>query len=570
MSTRLESIIHTKTAYARNPQMRFKVLFAMLVAAVGAECLLAGTIAFYPFTEGESGSSALSTELLNSVDPAKFKGTSIATYPGQNLDGVKFSDDIPGMYLFDGTGFKEEPYVDSFGSIQIWGRKNADGTALNNTSSATVSFENLAKELSTNSSWTIEFFHKINKSDFVGEATLVAFDAGYSIEGVSGALSVFFSDVKGLRGRLGTNASPGGTALFYLHGALNDMRGVWSHFALTYNGATGVMTLFHNHVNKSTATFAAGAAAEHAAMLFGNKSFRGKICALRVSDRVLAASEMLYASDNPTQTDRQVWDLPVEGIVGATVESEHAFVDGEAPVYAARRQMNVVDGGVVVGVTSNCAHLVTTSKTSSSETFARGPGLKVSKNTVSETLSGSFTMEGFFKFDAAEWERKIGSLVIGGVAESRKRMTIMGQAWVNGNRNQLWAFGLSRASAGNGYNPRIDCVYYDVGSGSVVSTAISPSAVTLTVDGNWHRYVVTYSQPTHTFVCYEDDREILRTTLPGDLVFEYQGDWYVGAKLGNHPFEGYVDSIRLSRGVLPTSAFRTMERIYKGITISYR
>ena len=541
-----------------------KAILAMFAAAVGVECLQAGTIAFYPFTDGDSGSSALRTDLLNSVDPSRFVGTATNW---TNMAGVKFSDDLPGRYLFDGSGYKEATYVDSYASIEIYGQTNANGTAYGN--SAYVRFVDLAKALSTNSSWTVEFYHKAAIGDFsLDSNNLISFNAGYSFNGVSGSLKINFSNYKGFRGAMDSNYTPGGKTLFYLVDQLTEMRGVWHHFALTYNGT--IMTLYHDHASKMSVEFTAGEAAEHAALVWGSGyKHRGKICALRVSDRALKSYEMLHASDNPTLVDRVVWDLPVEGVAGAAVESEHAVAGGGVdPVYAARRQMKVVDDGVVVGITSNCAHLVTTSKASKDETYASGPGLQVLKSSVADRLDGSFTMEGFFKFDATEWERKVGSFVVDGVTEPRIRMTIMGQDWSNGSRNQLWTFGFNRSSSSEVYVPRIDC-NYNAEDGTVTAVTRMSSA-TLTVDGNWHRYVVTYDHSTYTFVCYEDDREILRTTLPGALSFTYQGDWLVGTGIGSHPFEGYVDSIRLSRGVLPTSAFRAMEKVPTGFVISFQ
>ena len=173
-------------------------------------------------------------------------------------------------------------------------------------------------------------------------------------------------------------------------------------------------------------------------------------------------------------------------------------------------------------------------------------------------------MEGYFKFDNVSWERKVSDLVIDGVAESRKRMTIMGQQWSTDGRNQLWAFAFDKSS--DAYKPRIDCVC-DVGGTLTPVTKIGTTS--LSADGKWHRYVVTYSQPTLTFVCYEDGNEVFSTELPGDLSFANQGDWLVGTQLGNHPFEGQVDAVRLSRGVLPLSAFRTMERIPVGVLITF-
>ena len=541
------------------------VTLAAFVSATAS--LQAGTIAFYPFTEGEPGTSALDTTLANAVDEAKFGGISTATYNG--LSGVRFSEDVPGAYLFDGSGFKESTYVGSFGSIDVWGRTNSSGGALNGTSSATVAFDGLAEALSTYGSWTIEFFHKPAVAEFLagGSSRLVAFDAGLSVRGESGTLSIYFPTAAGdgFRGMVAENANPGGTPLFYLQSALGDMRGSWNHFALTYDGSTGTMKLYHNYVHKSTDTFVAGTAPEGAALSFANGGVRGKYCAFRVSDRVLAASEMLHASDNPTQLDRLVWDLPLEGVAGEAVASDNAAVaNGVEPRYVTRRPMRIVENGVVTGVTSNAVQLTVTPKSSSSQVFATGPGLKVLKSSVADALDESFTMEGYFKFDNASWEQKVSGLVIDGVAESRKRMTIMGQQWSSTGRNQLWVFAFDKTSAG--YRPRIDCVCNISGT----LTAVTRTGTTLlATDGKFHRYVVTYSQPTCTFVCYEDDNEVFRTELPGDLSFANQGDWLVGTQLGNHPFEGEVDSVRLSRGVLPRSAFRTMERIPVGVLITF-
>lgn len=545
-----------------------KVLLAMFAAAVGVDCLQAETIAFYPFDEGASGSSALSTDLLNSVDSTKFKGASTATYSG--LSGVKFSDDVPGAYLFDGSGFKESPYVASFGSIEVWGRKKTDGSgaALNDTSSASVSFGDLAKELSTNDSWTVEFFHKPAVEEFCagGKAKLIAFDSGLSVRNVGGVLSVYFPTASGdgLRGKMDDNASPGGSTLFNLTSSLDDMRGSWNHFALTYDGPTGVMKLYHNHVQKKSDTFSAGTAPEEgAAVLFANGAVRGKYCAFRVSDKALNASEMLYASDNPTQVDRLVWDLPLEGVPGAAVSSGNAYVDtdGVQPRYVARRQMKIVESGVGTGITSNAVQLTVTPKSSGSAVFATGPGLKVLKSSVEVPLDGSFTMEGYFKLDKASWEGK----VIDVQGEARKRVTIMGQKWITEGRNQLWSLAFEKSN--DGYRPRIDCTCNVDGT----ATAVTRNGSTLlSLDGKWHRYVVRYSQPTCTFDFYEDDSMVFQGNLPGDLFWANQGNWLVGTQLGSHPFEGQVDSLRLSRGVLPPNAFRTMERVPTGFCITFR
>lgn len=147
-------------------------------------------------------------------------------------------------------------------------------------------------------------------------------------------------------------------------------------------------------------------------------------------------------------------------------------------------------------------------------------------------------------------------------------MTIMGQDWVSDGRGQLWSLRFDRASSTGKYTPAIDAVY--VNDGGAATTFYKSSATAVTTDGKWHRYVVTYDQDSMTFVCYEDDQIILTATMPGKLMFENQGNWYVGTDLGNHPFEGEVDAVRLTRGVLPLSKFRVLERVPSGLLILFR
>lgn len=523
-------------------------------------------VAFYPFCDGVSGAAAHTKTLTNAVDGTRFAVTS--SIYAKDLSGVRFSDDVPGKYLFDGTGFKETRFVESYASVEVWGRKTAAGAAFNGTSAAELDFAGLATELAAHDSWTVEFFYKMNSGDFLNMSDLIAFDAGYSFNGVSGLLGLGFytsSGATSYRAQIAGNYNPGGSTLFYKDPG-DSVKDTWHHLALVFNGETGVMTLYHDHSSKSTATFAKGeAAADKALILSRQKGMRGKYCALRVTGRALTAKEMLHASDCPTQVEAKIFDYPLEGAVGSAVESDKAVVDGSvSPVYTQRRPLaNMVEEGLVTGTSSNGVCLSVTPKAAGA-TFATGPGIKCLKSGVSPALDGSFTMEGYFKFNRAVWEEK----VITGKSESRPRMTIMGQDWVSDGRGQLWSLRFDRASSTGKYTPAIDAVY--VNDGGAATTFYKSSATAVTTDGKWHRYVVTYDQDSMTFVCYEDDQIILTATMPGKLMFENQGNWYVGTDLGNHPFEGEVDAVRLTRGALPLSKFRVLERVPSGLLMLLR
>lgn len=135
------------------------VLFPMVACAAFDD----NTIAFYPFKDGEVGSSALTTGVKNALDAAKFAGT----FEGEG--SVTFSDERPGDYLFTNFNYGASCVYEKPGSLYF----APDADKKNGVKLSFADIVNKLVEIGAGAGnaidaekWTIEFFYKFdNKCD---------------------------------------------------------------------------------------------------------------------------------------------------------------------------------------------------------------------------------------------------------------------------------------------------------------------------------------------------------------------------------------------------------------------
>lgn len=298
----------------------------------------ADTMAFYPFSEGVDESPV--TTSYNAVNAERFpaKATNHST-----TDGVRFSDDVPGDYIFANESAKMPLYAaGEYRSVRF--PNNYDPTASVTTnqyglrSCSTMLGASLLKltdtfsEIKTNTTdWTVEFFFKTDipygpqcifaTGDVVNKA--VTADGTENFAGV-----ILCDEATDGCGRLAVSMGKGQTGSKFVNPALswNAMSnrgksqslvdGLWRHCAVRYNNTTQKIDVLLNY---GVVTGSAGldykidrAAEKLNNMMFGairdfqgswsGSQFVGKIAAVRITKRFLEPSELMRAGDTADQS----------------------------------------------------------------------------------------------------------------------------------------------------------------------------------------------------------------------------------------------------------------------------
>ena len=264
-----------------------------------------GVLAFYPFDDGTVGTSAVGTnKVCDAVNPVHCPG-----HVGKASSGspsITWDNDRPGTYIYAGKNAWNPIYV-SPGSIHV-----TSGTT---GASGTIKFYGLGADLNAcrGKGHTIEYFMKLDDSDFTSTGWSLRYSAGYFYEGEAGkpfTLYIPFSMAysEGRQFRYSIGAYNGGHALsptlpFYF------WDGRWHHVAVVqYNDVTagegGAVTtnravrLYVDGTGYNSLSFD-GIAESVASGDFelGNYVHHGKYSCLKVTNRALSPEEFLYATD---------------------------------------------------------------------------------------------------------------------------------------------------------------------------------------------------------------------------------------------------------------------------------
>lgn len=213
---------------------------ALTLASVSADT---ETFAFYSFRDGAAGESAVGV-VTNSVQEADSEETyeGMVTEAG-SLPHVVFSDDAPGLYVYETSHADAALLGDHPQSIQL-------GSGACEVSTGTLKIQSAGPRLSRchAGGFTIEFFFKISPEDtWSAWSAMFSFDCGYKFGSSRPSFFVYMpcDNASSLRHGLGGyNASAGLGGKSTLAYPLND--GKWHHFAAVESRSAGdpVLTLY--------------------------------------------------------------------------------------------------------------------------------------------------------------------------------------------------------------------------------------------------------------------------------------------------------------------------------------
>ena len=599
----------------RRVAKRYLPLGVLVVIALSLEAF-AADVAFYPFTEGAAGSDAIGTAVRNAVDSSTLGG-SVSLSKGMDATAT-FLDDVPGRYLYTNSTWTADSIYrsDVYQSVQLSWVTNKPGTVA---SGATVSFADLGPRLAGLDAWTVEFFFKFDellmssyRSNVVlgdDENIAICLENKYNSSNLNPGVRAFCGDVlaRSASATLSSNGENGKAML----------PGLWHHLAVSYRASDRQVTTTLDYEHSGTTTCTNENTFATKAFELGNGLTAARFAALRVTDRVLSADEMMRASDMPpsmeTMETRFHWSFEAEepGQSLGTVQNDAAWrravdgdgtnqytyaVDGKPPFaptgdgvvnpltysytdesigtlvmdnYAsnvtdvARAILESPDGELRDNKT--CAFTTVGPKNKSSDTFGKGPTFRMSDTNLLSTTD--FTAETYWKPDVEGWWA-----VLGNDASSRYRSSIFGVKGTFRNdvankipATYLWNISFNMNTSNFNFMCLIakpDGTFADFSDWN----EMGPLYRSMCNDGKMHHYAVVYrvsdpgndNNPTVRF--YIDRTEGMVYTLSAPIVDFgacYKDVAFVlGAQeLNNHPMQGWFDEVRYTARALSPSEF---------------
>ena len=547
------------------------------------------TVAFYPFNEQPAGTAAaVGGRFFNAIDFTKNYGKVASISGGQLL----YDDDAPGKYVFTNAAYGAVACVTNPQSLYF---------AKDSASSANVRFADLINEFVKNGEGTLEFFWKMKSEDTHEASWNATAYFGSPFADADGAPHTFRLYVP-LANRTDNNYKrsirlgiDNGVADALNYSYPNEIEDdLWHHIAVVHD-ANGVKVYCDYKPASENGKFVASA--YHAATLtdstpfdLGSGNYGGKVSCLRVSKRALPVKEMLHASSQPdyASPDVFVWrfdDKPDGGQFSGLVNSARthavlnpgiynnsgdqtangsvASLNGVNPTAASRRKI-IVDKDNGLSATNGCAvHMVSAPvdpSTYDKGTFANGMRLYAP---AEQSVTNSFTMEAFFRFDKKTWMRNIAPYY------SRDRMSLFGLT-TGGKAIYSWNLIMTVAKTDTP-NLALWVYYADGTTGTFTGSRLAKLA-----DNGWHHVALAYDEAANTMTIYLDYESYLSCSLAKPLYcFDGTGDLRQinvgsGGSLNNHPFEGWIDDVRLRRGVHPESSFFRAEGLGLGLMLMVR
>ena len=549
-----------------NPNMtnflRSAAFGVLLLTGAGTYAYDADTLAFYPFCDYPSGTDVTKRKsdtgnpmtFTNAVDDAKYLITATTdSYWGSLTAGGSYllvSDDVPGAYLVNGSGYvKEEPLAEHYQTADLHARPDAKSTH-----GVKMSLAGLASELSKYDEWTVECFIKVpTASDFASWPHVLKLDAGLTYNGTPTPVTVVatadtYSDNQ-WRVMLGSAYPINGHGAAYNSG--------WMHIALVCTATELKYFVNYKQVGAAATIAHAGPNEDQDVLVNPQPSWSGCVAGLRVKKVALTTDQMLRGSEYPHGMPETVFQWPLEGEVSASPTGDMlvavANSTGIEPVLAERRNGTVYEKDVKVRETLTAVSLTGVPKTGSG-IYGSGNCIKVPKDSM-EAVVGDFTMEAYVKFDYKTWRTKYAE------GENRPYVSIFWQDWYDSSgRNVIWSLQLRKRN--DIFYP---CIY---GYHTDWSSFLFEDFTTpVKMDNKWHHYAITYDYAAKTFEVFEDGVSLGTRTLTKQLYLSAQTqynkglnyDLMVGYGMACQPFEGLIDEVRYSRKVLTPAEFISVD-----------
>jgi len=610
---------------------RFSVFAAAILAlASGAS---AAEVAFYPFSEGNDGADAIGVALHNAVDPSSLSGSAVRN-KGDTATAT-FLDDIPGRYLYTNSVWRADAVysTNAFRSIQTSWFTNSWNWEIN--SATSIEFADLGARLAALDSWTVEFFFKFDALKMKnGKYSTYQYNVRF---GEDEQIYASFQDSpttegRGYSVRAFYAATAGNASIARLSNGDGIVPGMWHHMAVTYNGETRKIKAIIDYTHAGNERECSGdKSTDLKAFSLGNGVTAARFAALRVTDRVLSARELLRASDIPpddealetsfhwtfesntvgaplgTVTNEALWRVRY----GAPVTNQYAYaVDGQifrhsgdgvvTPYtftytdesigtltmdgYASNVTDRIRSGLVVpdkdMRPNTNCAFLVVGPKNASSEYFGKGPSFLMGDV---DLLTGSdFTAEMYWRPDIDGWKAVLGT-------DPRTRASIFGVkgAFKNGVSGSIttqyaWDLYLDMKSLGFTFQVIVGPVDGAYQQKSYAVPGMKTAYQAKCNNEHLQHYAVVYrvadastnNCPTVRFYIDHEECEVLTLSAPMvdfPACFKDGMAFSVGGNLNDHPMQGWFDEIRYTERALSPSEFLVLKRyVPRGTVIILR
>ena len=503
------------------------------VAAFGA--FDAKTIAFYPFTEGEDGESALGDGLLkNAVDPALYAGT--ATTADASASGLRFSSDVPGPCVVD----RSRVVATGVRSVQAYGTK-----------SATLALPGLASALSGHSEWTLEYFFKMNSDEYVDWSYMLKLNAGLTWNSSGGTLGLVPTQLgASLRVWFHPDSGLDDYPTGYL--PISGLKDSWNHLALTY--ADGNLKLYVQYKKVATVALAdAGSVAEQAVNLM-NGIWKGRVCAVRASSCVREEKDMLRAISQEVPAKRNLGADTLafypfdEGASGASLAGKTVFNAAEPTLHIGT--VTVTEGELLFDDDAPAKYVFTNAVAGASPWVTDPQSVYFKKNSAKGATidfgslmsalaqNGEGTLEFFWKMvpeDAFEADWKVS--------------VDMGQVFQDSGATSH-QFGLYIPVAKRTTPATIYQAQLRMGADNAASTGFNRDYGNLE-DGLWHHLAVVCSSEGVRLYCdYKAANAIGAATSTAYTLQSVSSA--IDLVLGNGAFGGKISCVRVSKRQLST------------------
>ena len=619
-------------------------LMAVAMVAAGAmfcRAVFAADVAFYPFSEGNDGDSAVGVTLQNAADPGTLSGTASQVKADTTATAI-FLDDVPGRYLYTNATWSADVIYrsDVFRSIQTSWVTNSYPSIISATS---VDFADLGARLSELDAFTVEYFFKFDAFLKVKGGAYHQYQSNV-LFGDGEMLTVCLQNKLDPTSFIGVRTHCGGVAARQSSGNLTSssspvpgreiVPGIWHHVASTYDRATRKINTILDYTHAGTAIACTSEVAfATAPFKLGNGVSAIRFAALRITDRVLSANELMRASSVPPTVFSQAgdfetrfhWsfesktpgdslgtvpnDAPWYGLVARDYACQYPYaVDGQSFIFSGNGKVtpktfnytslgsltmdcyasNVTDRALSTLEYPNgdlrenkvCAFIEAGPKNAASEIFGKGPNFLMTDTDL--LTSADFTAETYWMPDRDGWLAKLGDDQGG-----RYRSSVFG---VKGNFRDGVPNRISCSYAWclhfnvNVENFNLGCVVLKP-DGTYVDDAVWSQMGTIyknkCKDGKMHHYAVVYrvsdanNGGNPTVRIYIDHEEALKRTLAGTLVdfgsYFHNVAFSLGSyDLNNHPMQGWFDEVRYTARALAPTEFLKLRRPHKGLGLVIR
>lgn len=579
------------------------------VFAGGGVAFAADTLGFWDFRDGESG--AVVSEVKSTVGATVFTGTAALSSANGSLP--TFSSDSPGRVIVSCRNATELCAAPQSVAFRYPSRTNRQ--------SGLIDIEGLADELVGKGSFTIEFFAKMDEDyrywvegdgnyDQISKTMLYLQAAekagGFKMIAPMGVINS--GDAVGHAKGFGLQTyNHGGTTGGTLNHGLDISDGKWHHIAAVYDetdaeAKTGKLRFYVDYKKINELNYA-NAASETEGLKFrlgtgyldgsGNvktatESINASLSCLRVSTGALAVEDFEVVHEKgkavfaigfneTTATEGAQIGTALNTELDLTIYSEvglsplaklvYGLHSAAFPTYdkaKSRVSRNVRWGTRKMWKNLAGCRFLGAYSLSSDTANRQWAGTEFCVVGSSDPVQNppSWTMEAFVRAEYPTYNSDaVGAL-------------LFGKYTANGHQNNYYpqyCWMLTRKHPNGGGNLRLAWTEVKDGDYTSADTDYFKSVETekdYLGDGAWHHIALSYDQTTRTFTLYVDYQSVLTATVGESGLLDLPYGYYFSRLQCTSGFEGWMDEIRLTNGVLTPEEFETLDK--SGFTLTIR